>query len=190
MWRIIACGLLFNIGWFGCVLASRFDMPLAALPLVVTIVAAQFSWTSPLSWRVTALFVACVTIVGASVDTLMLSTGVLAFEGRSAPSVEFVLWIAAFWANFAAVPNVALRWLRGRAWLAGVLGAVSAPGTYLAGAKLGALSIGEPTWRSMLLIGVEWAVLLPLIVVLGSSLEARGTSLSGSTTGAPGRAGR
>lgn len=177
MRRIIINAAAFNVGWLGCVLASRWGEPLAALPVVGVIVLVHLSWTVRQAWGRQLASMTCVTALGVGVDTVMLRLGVLGFRG-SLP--VYVLWMAAFWANFATLPSVSLRWLAPRWWLAALLGAVSAPGTYLAGARLGALSLGEPVWRSMVVIAAEWAVLLPIIMAIATRLSR--------ADGAPGRA--
>jgi len=162
--RIVINASAFNAGWLACVLASRWGAPLAAIP-VVTLVLGLHVVLTPRAQRAAELrSLGAVAAVGTVVDTGMLAAGVLRFEGSAA---TFVLWIAAFWVNFAALLNVSLRWLRRRWLLAAVLGAVGAPGTYLAGEQLGALALHESRVIGLGVIAVEWAVLLPLVSLIG-----------------------
>jgi len=184
VWRFVVSGLLFNVGWFACILASRFDVPLAAWGVVGAIAALHLVLTGARFRRSEALSAVVITALGAGLDTAMLAAGVLRFDGSSEPSVTFVLWIGAFWLNFALLLGVALRWLRGRWWLSVILGAVSAPGTYYAGELLGALEIGQvmgDTKRNaMIAIGVEWAIALPVVVAISALCERRLSSRGGS----------
>jgi hypothetical protein len=177
VWRFVLSGLLFNVGWFSCILASRYGVPLGAWGLVAAIVFVHLALTAKAYRRSEALSALVITVLGAALDTAMLSAGVLRFQGSSEPTLTFVLWIAAFWLNFAILLGVALRWLRGRWWLSVLLGAVSAPGTYYAGELLGALELGElmgDTKRNaMIAIGVEWAIALPVIVWISARFEER-----------------
>lgn len=173
VWRFVLSGLLFNAGWLACILASRFGAPLAAWGAVAPILAVHLVMTGARFRRNEVLSAAVITALGAALDTAMLAAGVLRFEGSSEPTATFVLWIAAFWLNFALLLGVSLRWLRGRWWLSVVLGAVSAPGTYYAGELLGALELGEVRRDAMIAIGVEWAVALPVVVAVSAWLEQR-----------------
>jgi len=167
--RIAVNALGFNLGWFACVLASRFGAPLAALPFVALVVAAHLTLIARDDRAREARAVAVIAAIGTVVDCVMLGAGVLAFGGSHEISATFVLWIGAFWVNFACTLGVALRWLRGRPALAAVLGGISAPGTYYAGELLGALTLHDDALIWSLALGVEWAVMLPLI----SALQAR-----------------
>jgi len=183
--RIAINALGFNLGWFACVLASRWDVPLAALPVVALVVALHLTLVARDDrWR-EARAVALIAAIGTVVDSAMLVSGVLAFQGSHALSLTFVLWIGAFWINFACTLGVALRWLRGRPILAAVLGGISAPGTYYAGELLGALTLHERPVVWSLALGIEWAIMLPVISSLQTRLTrpaaARGPSPSGST---------
>ena len=167
--RIAVNALGFNLGWFGCVLASRWDAPLAAIPVVALVVAVHLTLVARDDRMREARAVALIAAIGTVVDSAMLGAGVLAFGGSHALSITFVLWIGAFWVNFACTLGVALRWLRGRPILAAVLGGISAPGTYYAGELLGALTLHDDALVWSLALGIEWAIMLPLI----SALQAR-----------------
>ena len=54
----------------------------------------------------------------------------------------------------------------GRWWLAiaMIAGALLGPLSYLAGARLGALSLGDPMYVSLLAVAGVWAVAMPLLL--------------------------
>jgi hypothetical protein len=81
------------------------------------------------------------------------------------------LWMAALWANFAGTLHLCLDWLRGRYWLASVLGACGGPLAYYGGQRLGAMQLGSNASISLLVIAVEWALVTPALVYLS---EVRG----------------
>ena len=65
---------------------------------------------------------------------------------------------------------VSLRWLQRRLVLAGVLGAIAAPLAYLAGARLGALTL--PKGHSALWAqAAGWALLLPALLAMARRLD-------------------
>jgi len=181
--RIVANASAFNIGWLACILASRWGAPLAAVPAVGIVLLVQLLMLPRRRRSGAARAILTVTALGTIVDTAMLSAGILRFQDSTLPSLTFVLWIGSFWVNFAALPNVSLVWLRGRPLLAAALGAVSAPGTYLLGERLGALELHASKPLALGVIALEWALLLPVIMWLARAVatgEVPGTGREGS----------
>lgn len=178
--RIAINALAFNLGWFACVLASRWGAPLAAAPVVGVIVALHLALTPTRDRAREALAVSLIAGLGIVIDSAMLGAGVLGFRGSHAVGPVFVIWIGAFWFNFACTLGVALRWLRGRSVLAAVLGVASAPGTYYFGSVLGALELHERALVWSLALGIEWGVVLPFISWAQGRLTRRETGLGAS----------
>ena len=73
-------------------------------------------------------------------------------------------WMVALWPNFATTFHTSLSWLAGRYALAAGLGAVGGPLSYYAGARLGALTLPDAPLKSLLIIGLVWAAVLPLLL--------------------------
>lgn len=106
-------------------------------------------------------------LLGPLIDTALVQWQWVDYHGRAVPGWP-PLWIYALWANFALTLNHSLRWLQGRYGLAALLGALFAPVAYYNGAQLGAASIAAPAWRALLLVGLAWALWLPLLVRLSA----------------------
>ncbi|MBM3989095.1 MAG: DUF2878 domain-containing protein [Planctomycetes bacterium] len=150
----------FQACWFACVLGAARGM----------------EWLGPLS---TSLFLgwallrshnaarelvslALVAVLGTLVDSLQLHMGWLKYAGTPLAGVLAPAWIVALWIVFAMTFDSSLAWLaRRRAWFA-IFGAVGAPCSYWGGARLGAVSFGEPLWPSILGISACWGAALPL----------------------------
>ena len=73
-------------------------------------------------------------------------------QGGFAPS-----WILALWLGFALTVNHSLGWLQEKPWLAALLAALFAPVSYLAGERLGAVTVANPS--GLLLVSVAWCAL-------------------------------
>ena len=73
-------------------------------------------------------------------------------------------WIVAMWALFATTVNLSLRWLKGRLWLALILGAIGGPLAYFAGYRFGAVTFLEST-TALILLSLGWALWTPLLVL-------------------------
>jgi hypothetical protein len=92
------------------------------------------------------------TVVGIVVEQGNMMAGVTAFAGSPPVAPP---WMIGLWAAFSATAGLSMAWLRGRTVLAAVLGGVAGPLTFMAGARMGALTLGP--WATPVL-AVEWAL--------------------------------
>ena len=66
------------------------------------------------------------------------------------------------WMIFAITINHSLVWLKNRKTLTIFFGAIGGPLAYLAGEKLGAITIVDPL--SIVLLSLGWATITPLLI--------------------------
>lgn len=149
--------LLFQVGWFACVLGGD-TIAVAVLALILSfhalvVIDNQREW----------LVIASIIMVGLVVDNGLTLLGVFSFESASVFAIPF--WLLGLWALFASTLNHSLAWLQNRLWLAAILGAISGPSSYLAGSKLSSVVLAAPLSQTLLIIGVCWAILFPLMLV-------------------------
>jgi len=160
--------VLFQIGWFGCVLnAAARPLTGAAIALLVVAVAL---WRSRDRGGELVLL-ALAAVIGTLCDGLFVLSSRLHYAGALLPPLP-PLWDIALWPLFATTLNGALGWLKERLRLAALLGAVGGPLAYLAAARLGAVQLGAPSSTLLLLAGA-WGVLTPLLLVLARGLSRR-----------------
>jgi len=143
---------LFQGVWFAAVVGAARDRP-AAGPLAALVLLA---WSVPRAPRPRRALVRALVagLAGFALDSLGATLGLLAYpcvpagwpEGLAPP------FVAALWLAFATQVDGSLAWLAGRPRSALLLGAVGGPLSFLAGARLGAVAIGQPA-------GVAWALL-------------------------------
>jgi hypothetical protein len=159
----------FQAGWFACVLgAARGWWWLG--PLLVAAIAGAWLLVAPRP-RGLAVLLALTGIVGLCWDSALALLGLIAYRpGPLSPPLA-PLWILAMWVLFATTLQVSLRWLRGRWWLAALLGALLAPLAYVGGAHLGALQLLQPQ-VALLAQAAGWALLLPALVALARRCDA------------------
>ena len=151
-------GVLFQMGWFACVLGGD---AIALLALAVFIVLhGLFFVEKKQEW----FFIAGVVLAGFAIDSLLSGLGIFLFELPSAGYIP--LWLLCLWFIFATTLNHSLVWLQYRLPLAALLGAISGPTSYFAGSKLAAVTLADPLWLSILVISVCWAILLPVLFLL------------------------
>jgi len=114
---------------------------------------------------------ALTALLGVLVDTCLLREGVIAIKG----AVSSPAWLVALWPNAAAAtaPGGSLVALARRPLLAVLVGAVAAPASYVAGARLGAIALDGDRPRALAIIAIVWAAVLPAFFALRTHLGTR-----------------
>ena len=160
--------VLFQLGWFACVLGAARGFAREGTLLALVIVAAHVLRAA--RPRREFALVAAATAFGALADSALASTGWLRYDSGILVEGAAPYWIVALWALFATTLNVSLRWLRGRLWIAALLGAASGPAAFYAGAGMGALHFVQLV-PALTALAVGWAIATPLLVGLAQRLE-------------------
>lgn len=159
--KLAAHLILFQLGWFSCVLGAAWGIPLAG-PLVVAALAVAHMRFMPVAGDVRRIVAA--GVLGLLVDSALAASGLVAYAGTPGPRPSWLAppWIVAMWANFALALPRSLAWLRPRSLLAALLGAVLGPSAYMAGEALGAVQLVE--WPGALVLAFVWAVVLSRLI--------------------------
>ena len=152
--------VLFQVGWFACVLGAANDAAWIGIATVGAIAAWHVARARARAAEIGLLLLAL--LVGALFESLLARTGWLRFETGVWIAGLAPAWMAVLWVNFATTLNVSLRALRERLGLAALLGAIGAPLAYLGGSRLGAVELIE-TAPALLAIGAGWLLLAPLL---------------------------
>jgi hypothetical protein len=151
----------FQLGWFACVLGTAADNPWIG-PLIVAILVSLHLAVLASRWHLLRL-VLLAAVLGIAMDGLMLLLGVFAFQSSALPIWISPLWLTAMWVNFSLTLRVSMSWLLDRYLLGALLGSVSGPAAYYAGAKLGAISFQTTLPVAFLVLAVVWSISLPLL---------------------------
>ncbi len=158
----------FQIGWFACVLGAANALPLLGPAVVAGAVALHLARSSrPAQEFALVLFAG---VLGAVWDSALVTIGWLSYPSGNLVSGFAPYWIVAMWMLFATTLNVSLRWLQNRVALAVIVGAVSGPLTFYAGAKLGGVTFLDLR-SGLIALGIGWAVILPLLSEIGARLD-------------------
>lgn len=166
--QIISNFILFQIGWFACVIGAAKQLPW----LGVIVVAAIVAWHLSLSKQAKPelILLALALVIGGIYDQLMLSSGLISYQAHGWIASLVPAWILALWAVFVTVLNVSLRWMRSK-WLVAILfGAIGGPLAYMGAEKLGAVSLNNLP-ASYIALAVGWAILTPLLLVLSEKFD-------------------
>jgi hypothetical protein len=165
---IAANVVLFQLGWFACVLGAAHGYPLQGALVALVIVAAHVALAAR-PGREFAL-VAAAAATGAVADSLLAASGWLRYDAGVLVEGTAPYWIVAMWALFAITLNVSMRALRSRLWLGALLGLVGGPAAYYAGANLGALTLVQ-LLPALAALAAVWALAMPLLFSLALRLE-------------------
>lgn len=151
--KLITNALLFQIGWFACVAGGGPWLALVALAVLV-----HLFWVS--SWAAEGKLLVTVLLAGSALDSFLLQLGVFDF---GEPRQLIPLWLALLWLLLATTLNHCLAWTARPWWRASLLGAISAPLSYYAGAQLAGVNLPLGTWQTLLLLAAIWALVLPAL---------------------------
>lgn len=158
--------ITFQLCWFGCVLGAANGMGWLGPMLVLVTFPLQVHFLT-VNRRAEYFFVLLGGACGFVLETLMIQGGVYVPFGGGKISP---LWMTALWFNFGPLVILSLSWLRGKYWLAGILGGLAGPVAYWGGEKLGALTVAEEFTRGYIPLAFMWTVILPLLVYLHARL--------------------
>ena len=164
VWNIISA----NIGWLACVFGAASGHHW--LGLLVVGILFMIHITAIERHRIRLIFSVALAsvLIGFLTDTALILLGTVEPNRWFMPAPFTTLWDLVIWANFSLTLNLSLRFLQKRPFAAAVLGAISAPGTYFAAGRLGALYFSEPVFFNLVWVGVLWLLAMPCL-----SLTAR-----------------
>ena len=164
VWNIISA----NIGWLACVFGAASGHHW--LGLLVVGILFMIHITAIERHRIRLIFSVALAsvLIGFLTDTAFILLGTVEPNRWFMPAPFTTLWDLVIWANFSLTLNLSLRFLQKRPFAAAVLGGISAPGTYFAAGRLGALYFSEPVFFNLVWVGVLWLLAMPCL-----SLTAR-----------------
>ncbi len=154
MLRNLANAVLFQVGWFNCVLGGN-----SSWLLITCLVLCIHFWLIG-CWHTEGRLLMSALALGCVVDSAMIKLGVLDL-GDVAGVIP--LWLALLWPLLATTLGHCLAWTGKRWWLASVLGAIGGPFSYIAGSHLTYVRLPLGLWPSALVLAIVWAVVFPFL---------------------------
>lgn len=158
----------FQLGWLACVLGGAKGKPLWGPAAAAAALALHLPFC-PRPWR-EARFLLAATLAGSAVDVLVTRLGFYAF--RLPYSGLLPLWIVCLWLLFVSTFNASMGWLRGRYAWGAALGAIGAPLSYAAGARLEAIHFPAGRAASLAGLGLAWGLAMPVLLRLAKELSS------------------
>lgn len=155
--------LIFQLGWFVCVLGGSIWALLFTLPVV-----ALHLLKFPAGHK-DGVALAVALALGLLHDNLLALIGVFVFAGETQVSPP---WLWCLWLLMALTFNHSLQWIYSRPWIAAVGGAIFGPLAYSAGVALSDIEWGLSPAQSVVSLVIVWLFVLPLhrylTLVIGS----------------------
>ncbi len=163
--------LLYQAGWFACVLGAAWGRPwlgsaLGILPILAHVAASRRRADA----AALALWTAA---IGVAVDATQLALGTLRFDVGTVAAWLPPLWLVLVWAQFAMTFHFSLAWMPGHPLRAAVVGVLGGPLAFLGGARLGVVALHPALWPSLLSLAATWAVAMPAAVWLAERQSDR-----------------
>ena len=166
--KLVVNIILYQIGWFACVLGAAYGYPWIA-PVALIVIVGWHLQRAQQPMKELALVITA-AVLGALFDTLLVQTGWIRFDTGVLIEGTTAYWMVALWAIFATTLNVSLRSLRSRPWISALLGAIGGPIAYYAGVRLGALEF-TTTAAALGAIGIGWAALSTILFTAALRLD-------------------
>ena len=161
--------LLFQLGWFACVLGGAYDQVLIGSMVAIAVIAYHIYRATDTVQELRLLTLAL--IIGLANESIVTSQGLARYSHGQVSDLIAPLWIILMWPLFATTLNLSMRWLKGLApLLIALIGALFAPLAYYSGNRLGAVEY-DNLILSMGIIAIAWAVLLPALVTMSLKLD-------------------
>ena len=160
--------LLFQAGWFACVIGAARGYPWLGPLLVAPMVLLHLFWADRPG--IEARLLAVCGVAGLLFDALLLASGWVSFpNGWWLPGLA-PYWMACMWLLFATTLNLSMSWLHGHTGLAALFGAVGGPLAYYAGERLDGISLTHAV-PALIALAAGWALITPMLVRIASKLN-------------------
>ena len=162
--------LIYQLGWFACVLGAAYHWPWFGTAIALSLVCIHMMLTTDRPNQARLLFAAL--CVGVFVDTLLLILGVYSFPSGSIVEWLPPVWMSVLWIQFATTFRYCLSWLSGRYALCSIAALFGAPLAFVGGERLGAVFLFSPRISNLLILGVLWAIALPMLIFISDRIHA------------------
>ena len=166
---------IYQIGWFACVLGGASHRPWTGFSVAVVLIGVHLALSVERS--VEFRLVVLATAVGAVLEMMQIAAGTYRFTSGTVINALPPPWLLAMWAQFATTFRFSLRSVITRPVPAMLFGAAGGPIAFLAGERLGAVTLLPPLAYGLLRLSVSWAIaLIVFSAVVRRVAPERGTA--------------
>lgn len=179
MKNIVINIILFQIGWFACVLTAASNQPLVGAIISLFIIVSHVLISKQYKQEIRIIVIAM--IIGLFWDSLIVSAGWITYTSGMLNDFIAPYWIVLMWALFATTLNYSLSWMKEKLLLSVVFGAIAGPLAYYAGMKLGAVEFTNET-NALVALSIGWAIFTPSLLKLASDKSEQNKQPDGELT--------
>lgn len=154
--------------WCVCVVAGSENMFWLGMPLVLIYLAFHLFFMS-VSPKKEMMLIAALTVLGSITDSVLALLGAVSYAWAYVGGIAW--WTVSLWACFATTYWHAFSWLSPHTLLASVMGAIGAPMCYAWIESRGAIFFPHGKIEAFFIIGVVWAVVLPVSFVMSRWIQ-------------------
>lgn len=163
-------------GWLICMQEATGSNPLIGPLFVAALLTYHLAVTN--TFKVDLILIIALALTGTLIDSLYIWFGFIVFKGGYACCPNLApLWITSLWALYGSSVNHSMEWLKINFFLvAAPLGAMGAISSYLVGFELEAAIPMQPLSITLAIIGVVWALVVPLSLIFSRFLKKNFTN--------------
>jgi hypothetical protein len=151
--------VLYQAGWFACILGAAWHRPLTGFGIAVLLTAVHV-WRAEDRALESRLILLALTL-GIAVEGAQAWSGTYAqFTSGSVTAWMSPPWLLAMWAQFATTFRFSMHGVMTHPWRATAFGVIGGPIAFLAGERLGAVTLAQPLLPALLRLAVAWGLAL------------------------------
>ena len=159
--------VLFQAAWFVCVLGASYDRTYVALLIATIILLIHFAIIKKRLLELKLILIA--GIIGFFFDGALLNFDLIIYNDPGLPYPLTPIWIVMLWMIFAMTLNHSLAWLSQKIYISIFFGAIGGPLAYVAGEKLGSITLLSN--NSIITLSIGWALITPILIIIANKLN-------------------
>ena len=159
--------VLFQAGWFIGVLGASYNQTYLALTLSTVILLVHFALIKNRVLELKLIIIA--GLIGLLFDGALLNFDLIIYNDPGLPYPFTPILIVMLWMFFAMTLNHSLAWLSQKIYISILFGALGGPLAYIAGEKLGAITLLSA--NSIITLSIGWAFITPILLVIANKLN-------------------
>lgn len=153
--------VLYQTGWFACILGAAWHRPLSGLA-IAGVLTAWHVWHAT-DRAVEARLVALALVLGLAVEAFQVWSGTYRFTSGVVVAWMSPPWLLAMWGQFATTFRFSMRHLMTHPARAALFGILGGPIAFLAGERLGAVTLQPPLAAGLARLAVTWGMTLTVL---------------------------
>jgi len=156
---------LYQTGWLACILGAAWGWPVTGALIAAALIGAHFAWTTERAMELRLLLLALG--LGVIVEAYQVRSGTYTrFTSGAVVAWMSPPWLLLMWAQFATTFRSSLHAVMLVPRRAALFGLVGGPIAFLAGERLGAVTLARPLGPGLVRLSVTWGLALAICAVV------------------------